>query len=110
MIKRSVFCSLQFVAFHRWPDAPENVDYLRNTHRHVFKVAVTAEVQHDNRDIEFITLKEMVQDYVDRQFAGKDLGRMSCEDIAHDILDHFSMLDKVSIAEDGENGATLWRV
>ena len=57
----------------------------------------------------FITLKEMVQDYVDRQYAGKDLGRMSCEDIAHDILNHFSILDKVSIAEDGENGATLWR-
>ena len=110
MIKRSVFCSLQFVAFHNWPNAPENVDYLRNTHRHLFKVAINAEVQHNDRDIEFITLKELVQEHVDRQYAGRDLGKMSCEDIAQDILDSFSMLDKVSVSEDGENGATLWRV
>ena len=110
MFRRTVFCSFQFVAFHNWPDAPDHVDFLRNTHRHLFKVVASADVDHNNRDIEFTSMKDMIAGYCEKMFAGRNLGSMSCEDIAQDILEAFTNLCSVSVSEDGENGAVLRRL
>lgn len=108
--KRTVFCTFQFAAMHNWPEAPENVEYLRHPHRHLFKVVATAEVEHNDRDIEFITLKQMLQEHCNENYAEQWIGRTSCEEIAQELLETFTHLSTVSVSEDGENGATLKRV
>lgn len=105
----AVFGTLSFEAIHCWPEAPENVKFLRNPHRHIFKLEFRAGVSHDNRDIEFITLKREVEQFCGERFDGRDIGSMSCEMIATDILDHFPQIGGITVSEDGENGANVWR-
>ena len=110
MIAKEVFCTLQFEAMHRWENAPDRVAYLRNSHRHVFHVVCRASVKHENRDIEFIMLKNDVLRYCRSCYESQyDLGEMSCEMIAQDILDTFPVLYSVEVSEDGENGAIVSR-
>ena len=106
---RSVFCTCQFAATHCWPGATAPVAFLQNEHRHIFKISARAEVSHNDRDIEFITLKEIIQKFCDEQWAGRDIGSTSCEDIAETLLNAFDEIDSVTVSEDGENGATLTR-
>ena len=108
--RRTIFCSTSFVAIHHWHGAQPPVEYLRDKHRHLFKVQVRAVVQHNDRDIEFITLKEMVERHCFEQWHGRDIGQMSCEAIAQEILEAFPELESCTVSEDGENGATLARV
>lgn len=110
MFHRTVFCSLQFSAFHRWPEAPEEVSFLRNKHRHLFKVVASAEVKHNDRDIEFISMKGRLEQYCRRHFADYDLCSTSCEQIAQILLEAFPDLCSVSVSEDGENGVVLRRL
>lgn len=105
---RSVFCCNQFSAIHCWPNAGSPVEFLQNPHRHVFKIQSRTTVNHNDRDIEFITLKDDIQRFCDSQWAGRDIGSTSCETIAQTILEAFD-LDSVSVSEDGENGATICR-
>ena len=106
---RSVFWTLQFPAVHCWPEAGFPVEFLRNPHRHLFKIQCRATVQHNDRDIEFLTQKELMQKFCDEQWANRDIGRTSCEDIAQILLEAFDV-DSVTVSEDGENGATLARL
>lgn len=108
--RRFVICTLEFSATHNWPEAPDAVGFLRHPHRHVFKVVATANVEYNDRDIEFITLKQKLQGFCNNNYADQWLGRKSCEDIAQELLEQFPELSSVTISEDGENGATLRRV
>lgn len=107
--KIRVFCTLQFTATHRCPEevCPKTAMYLTTSHRHVFHVRCEALVKHDNRDIEFITLKERVQKYISEGWHLQNLGIMSCEKMAVTLLDIFPELVKVEVSEDGENGAVV---
>lgn len=57
MKKKFIFVTTQFEGFHRYPNAPEEVAYLRELHRHTFHVRATIEVYHDDRELEFIIVK-----------------------------------------------------
>lgn len=107
-----VFCTLQFEAIHSCPKevCPKEVPFLIRPHRHVFHVQCKAHVQHDNRDIEFIQYKHKVEFFCNSEFAKKDLGHTSCEQIAEKILDEFPDTYQVTVSEDGENGAIVTRV
>lgn len=107
-----VFCTLQFEAIHHCPKevCPKEVPYLMRPHRHIFHVECRAHAQHDNRDIEFIEYKHRVEEYCNRVFAKKDNGPTSCEQIAELILDEFPETYRVTVSEDGENGAIVTRV
>lgn len=107
-----VYCQTRFIGFHRWPSAPDEVKYLRDRHRHEFHVKVTVKVKHDDRDVEFITLRNAV----DLMFCGNgsehELGSKSCEMIAEDIIsfveaDGNYKIYSVEVSEDGENGAIV---
>lgn len=95
--------------FHRWPEAHEERAYLRQKHRHLFGVEAVVRVGHDDRDVEFHDLQDML-----RQWWGEgapDLGRSSCEDLARS-LDSFLAgvmglaVESVTITEDDESWAT----
>lgn len=101
----------RFVGYHRWDEAPDHVSHLRETHRHEFHVKVKVEQFHDDREVEYLTLKREVDDILET--FPSDLGESSCEMIAKDII---YVLHKrydndrdyrVEVFEDGENGAVV---
>lgn len=104
-----VYCTTRFVAFHCWPNAPDSVDYLRFKHRHEFRVKVTARTAHDNRYIEFITLKLQTDDAIKSMLAVWT-GTASCEQVCQGIANRLTkdlMITSVEVSEDGENGAVV---
>jgi len=108
-ITRSIYVTFRFEGYHRWPEAPDEVAFLRDLHRHVFHVRADIEVFHDDRDIEFILEKRRLQKLFDE---GQNSDYRSCEmlgeEIVVDILgEHGSRLITVEVSEDGENGAVV---
>ena len=108
-IKTYVYCKTRFQGLHCWPEAPHSVDYLRNLHRHEFHVMVKCIVTKD-RGIEFITLKEKVDEYIPKLAKSWPVS-ISCEMMAKSIGDSFKYsaddypVVSVEVSEDGENGA-----
>lgn len=103
-----IWVRTQFVAFHRWPEAPNEVAFLRDFHRHVFHVELSVVVGHDDREVEFFTLKKALDEVLCLHFEGT-YSRKSCEQFAKDIAGWFNYLTvgKITVSEDGENGATV---
>ena len=99
-----IIITTSFPGYHQWKDAPEKFAYLRNIHRHVFHVRAEMEVTHDNRDIEFIELKDAV-DYFIYEVYYNQIFPDSCEKIARDIAEQFGF-DYVEVLEDNENGGS----
>lgn len=94
-----------FDAIHAWPDCPFfEVEYLKSVHRHVFHVTLKWEVFHNNRDKEFIIMKQQVESFIYKNWKGKNLGTKSCEQLAVELLKRFDAV-YVSVFEDNENGA-----
>lgn len=96
---------------HCWPDAPDGVAFLRNLHRHEFHVCVVMEVDHDDRELEFILVKRDLDNQIEDS---KQLWptSASCEQMAFWIGGY--LLGKygerhitVEVSEDGENGAIV---
>ena len=103
----NIIVTTQFEAIHCWPQCPFNdVAFLRAPHRHIFHVTMKWKVMHTNRDVEFIRMKREVDVFIKNTFKGKDLGLMSCEDIAVKLQSEF-LCNYVSIFEDNENGAEI---
>lgn len=98
-----------FIGFHYWKNAPLEFQYLRQPHRHKFIVTACKEVQHDDRDIEFIYFKKQVDEFISETWANSSIMsdyifEDSCEMIARKILEKFGC-SYVEVSEDGENGA-----
>jgi len=109
----SVFCNIRISGVHRWADAPSG-SVLRNKHRHEFHIKAVADVDHNNRDIEFIQLKQDIISFLlseyrsdcDGNLSDVDFGGMSCENIAEVLISKFN-LSLCEVSEDGENGAIV---
>lgn len=115
----TVFATTDVVGFHRWPTAPDEVYYLRATHRHKFGIRVELSVVENDREVEFHLLRRKLEaivwvgaDIIDGT-AEIDFGARSCESMAHYIMDwlRHDFPDRhvysVTVDEDGENGATV---
>lgn len=101
-----IWITTSFEGFHKYPMAPEGVEFLKNEHRHIFHVKVWIDVFHDDRDIEFILFKR----YVDSLIKGGQMDYKSCEMMCDDL--HKEIHAKypnrdiwISVSEDNENGA-----
>lgn len=112
-IKTSIFVTTSFEGFHCYPDAPEEVAFLRAIHRHLFHVRAELEVSHGNRELEFFLVKRALESYIyDRQLGG-NLNHKSCEMIAKELLEFLlasyglSRNMSVEVSEDGENGSIV---
>lgn len=106
-VKKYVWITTSFEGFHYWKDAPEEVAYLRNPHRHIFHIKLGKSVKESDREIEFITLKSDVNEYLTYQYADSLLS-FSCEMVAENLLHKFDA-SFVEVSEDGENGARIER-
>ena len=102
-----IIVKTEFVGFHRWCDAPVNVSFLRQFHRHVFKVEVTIRVDHQNRALEFFTEQQKVELFC-QKFHNQHFEK-SCEMLAQEILDSNPEYHSVKVSEDGENAGIVIR-
>lgn len=113
-MKREVFVQTQFEGIHCWPEAPDEVAFLRNPHRHIFHVKVYVEVWHNDRELEFIMLKHRINEYLGQYISDGvwQMGRTSCEDVAEMLVtflrgQYSCRFVRISVDEDGENGCFL---
>lgn len=105
-MNRFVTIRLQVEGIHYWPgaDSIPEVSFLKHPHRHMFHVECGKRVEGSDREIEIITFKRNVEEFL--QAFGGDFGAMSCEMIAEMILERFHC-EWVSVSEDDENGALI---
>ena len=101
----------RFTALHNWPEAPEDVAFLRHPHRHEFHVEMAFSQIHTDRDVEFVLTKRALCDVL-RKWDGKDLQAASCEMMAEKLIT-WAMTNgfkpvRCSVFEDGENGAVVY--
>ena len=95
--------------FHKYPNAPDEVHYLRTLHRHMMKFKVWLEVFHNDRDIEFIMFKQYVVNSL--TMIDQKLGPCkSCEMISDDIYNYIketypNRKVMIEVSEDQENGS-----
>ena len=106
-VKKNIWVTFQKEGIHKYPDAPDEVDFLRYPHRHIFKFKVQIEVYNDDRDIEFFIFKRWLESlYADSIL---ELDYKSCEmmadDLAKQIKDKYPDRQlSIDVSEDGENG------
>ena len=109
-----IFVTTQFEGIHRWKNAPTEVAFLRDYHRHIFHVRFEVVVTKEDREIEFILLKRELKRTTDLHFVGRQMDE-SCESIAKKIVDFMTRKGHIcegravccEVSEDGENGATV---
>lgn len=104
----SVIVRFTFEALHHWPGAPQDVTekYLSLPHRHLFHVEAKKEVNHNDRDIEFIELRREMQSYCSTKWPISQTTSDSCEKIATDLLGTFG-LTSCEVNEDGDCGGLV---
>lgn len=96
--------------FHRWPEAPQRVEYLRHIHRHLFHFQVELGVDHQDREVEFHQLLGQCQSMLELPLS--EPTRFSCEDMAASILYRLTEIypkrwAAVECWEDNECGARV---
>ena len=107
-MKTMIWVTAQFAAFHRWLDAPDDVSFLRQYHRHMFHVKVWVRVTHSDRDVEFFQFKRKLELVIDDKLRDREFD-MSCEMIAETLLHSLPESVAAEVSEDGENGAIVMR-
>jgi hypothetical protein len=119
-MKTRVFATVRFEGFHHWPDAPVEVAFLRDLHRHIFHVRAEVLVSNRSadlgrystakeknlREVEFILLGRRVSREIERIHVTQDTSCWSCERWATTLLDNLN-LDRCEVSEDGENGSVV---
>lgn len=118
--KAMIWVTFRKEGLHKYPAAlddpklatggADDVSFLGYIHRHIFHFKVAIEVFHDDRDIEFIQFKRWLEGlYADGTL---QLDYKSCEMICDDLSSTINKKYpgrkiKLTVSEDGENGATI---
>ena len=107
-MKKFIIVKTQFEMIHKWENCPShlNENYLSHPHRHLFYVEIKKEVNHLDRNIEFIDFKHNIDEYIMSRWDIKKIYLDSCEMIATDLLKKFDAYS-VKVFEDNENGAEV---
>lgn len=109
--QKFIWVTFQKEGIHKYPNAPEGVEFLKYPHRHIFHFRVQLEVFHDDREVEFILFKRELEGLYSSSILQLDY--KSCEMIADDlaayITEKYPNRDLViSVSEDNENGAVSY--
>lgn len=112
---RWIWVTFQKAGFHKYPAAAtdpalEDVSYLGDRHRHLFKFGVHIEVFHNDRELEF----HQFLNYCESLFQNKQLeiDFKSVEMLADDLYDALAVQYpgrsiKINVSEDGECGCEI---
>lgn len=112
----SIICvSVTVAGAHHYPESVR--PYLRNSHRHDFRVSVNIGVVDQNRQYEFYDVQDALILALDSIYLKMDattynFGTRSCEHIANDlfpVLAEKFPVESVSVFEDENNGSTVVR-
>lgn len=111
-IKKYIDVKTNFIGFHRWNNAPKSVSFLRNRHRHVFGIHAIIQVNESDRELEFFTVVNGIDNFIKASCPSGDFGNMSCEMIAEEILSYLKSIYgsreyKVRVSEDEENSGIV---
>ena len=119
--KRSIWVTFRKEGIHLYPAAKDDpalatgdwddVSFLGVAHRHIFHFKVRIQVEHNDRDIEFIQFKRWLERLYDDSVI--ELNHKSCEMIADDLYEQISTkypgrFVEIEVAEDGENGCSIF--
>lgn len=119
--KSFIWVTFQKEGIHRYPAAATDpklatgdwldVSFLATPHRHIFHFRVEMEVFHDDRDVEFIQLKRILENWYSEKTLSVDY--KSCEMIAKDLYDKITTMwpdrdIRIEVSEDGENGCRIY--
>jgi len=110
LVQRKIWVTFALPGIHCYPNAPEDVAYLKSPHRHLFKFRVSVNVYHDDREIEF---HQFLNFCTSQYSAGTlELDYKSCEMLAEELMD--ILIEKypgrtleIEVSEDGECGAVI---
>lgn len=99
----------QMEGIHQYPNAPEEVAFLRHPHRHIFHVILYVEQFHDERDVEYLMARKWLDNLL---HATKWDISSSCEHIAMVVGQTTRSVFrdrrvKIEVTEDGENGCLI---
>lgn len=113
----SIIVRAQASGFHCYENAPDEVAFLREVHRHVFHVEAELEVYHDDRELEFFLVQRELKRLLEEALGSLPLHARSCERIARTIQQRLFRLYStqgketravaVYVSEDNENGARV---
>jgi hypothetical protein len=89
-----------------------DVSFLGYPHRHIFHFRVWINVQHDDRDIEFIQFKRWLKSLYNGQGSVLSLDHKSCEMMSEDLYNIITLKYPgreiwIEVSEDGENGSFI---
>ena len=119
---KMIWVTFQKEGIHKYPAAltdpalatgdEYDVSFLGYPHRHIFHFRVWINVQHNDRDIEFIQFKRWLESLYNGQGAVLSLAHRSCEMMSDDLHDFISNKypDRevwIEVSEDGENGSFI---
>lgn len=95
--------------FHRYPDAPTQVFFLKERHRHTFRIAMGVRVTDLNREREIFLERERIKKLIrDEFYDPAEFKDMSCEHIAAWLLEKTDY-DWASVWEEQTGGARVYR-
>lgn len=105
---------------HNWPNAKGMTEYLKHEHHHNFHITVECDVTHNDREVEFLELRQYIKDIFyspsftvfTKNWWTVKFGSMSCEMIALRVKDELEKLYQrevsVYVSEDGVQGGGQW--
>jgi len=114
-INRWIWVTFQRTGFHFYPAAQidpalDDVKYLGDRHRHLFKFKVYITVTHQDRELEF----HQVLNYCESLFNNQaiEANGKSVEMLADELYSHLTVRYpnrdmKIEVSEDGECGCTI---
>ncbi len=107
LTNKKIFVTFQKEGIHKYPNAPDGVEFLQYPHRHMFHFRVEIDVFHNDRDIEFILFKRELENLYSDGTLELDYKsyEMMADDLADYIFEKYPLRDFViKISEDGANG------
>ena len=97
--KKTVIIAFEIDGYHNYPYAPEEVDFLRDRHRHSFGIKI--HLNNPDREREIFIQREEAIFYLTESYGSPcEFDSMSCEMIAEELLSHFS--------DDGARFVEVW--
>jgi hypothetical protein len=109
-MKSTVIIQFEIAGFHHYPNAPQQVQFLSNDHRHTFKIKAGYSVEDLNREKEIFIQREYLKEYLIESYGYPcQFEAMSCEMIANDLLE-FGLEDGliwVEVWEEKTGGARV---
>lgn len=110
-MKTFIEIKTQFEFIHCWEQAPEEVNYLRNPHRHDFYVTCKIEVFHTDRELEFFMVTHKIEEFIQKLIKKVPI-TTSCELFATIICDFIKQEYgnrnvTVKVSEDNKSSAIV---